>query len=135
MRKRCYSTSAAVLAAVTLFVLSVDRGVIADSFSANQEIRYSEVTPYHVTSVWTKGVTPPANFTQGEDVFHAPYVANQGWYDITKTFNGKDDLLCGAATAGNMLHWWFDQNKDQIKRYLEEHPEKQKINFNGEQMF
>lgn len=135
MRKWCYSTSAAVLAAVTLFVLSVDRGVIADSFSANQEIRYSEVTPYHVTSVWTKGVTPPANFTQGEDVFHAPYVANQGWYDITKTFNGKDDLLCGAATAGNMLHWWFDQNKDQIKRYLEEHPEKQKINFNGEQMF
>ncbi|MEN4358866.1 IgG-degrading enzyme/Mac-1 IdeZ, partial [Streptococcus pyogenes] len=41
MRKRCYSTSAAVLAAVTLFALSVDRGVIADSFSANQEIRYS----------------------------------------------------------------------------------------------
>ncbi|HER9585336.1 TPA: IdeS/Mac family cysteine endopeptidase [Streptococcus pyogenes] len=134
MRKRCYSTLAVVLAAVTLFALSVDRGVIADSFSANQEIRYSEVTPYHVTSVWTKGVTPPAKFTQGEDVFHAPYVAKQGWYDITKTFNGKDDLLCGAATAGNMLHWWFDQNNEKIEAYLKKHPDKQKIMFGDQEL-
>ncbi|WP_159797190.1 IdeS/Mac family cysteine endopeptidase [Streptococcus halichoeri] len=135
MRKRCYSISAAVLAATALFALSVDRSVIADSFSANQEMRYTNVIPSNVTSVWTKGITPPTNFIEGTDVTYAPYVANQGWYDITKKFNGKDDLLCGAATAGNMLHWWFDQNKDQIEHYLKEHPEKQKIIFNDVQMF
>ncbi|MGT2934771.1 IdeS/Mac family cysteine endopeptidase [Streptococcus castoreus] len=90
------------------------------------------------TSVWTTGVTPITSdqlTNYQNDVFRYPYTPNQGWYDITKTFNGRDNLLCGAATAGNMLHWWFDQNKEEIENYLLKYPEKQKIMFNNEEMF
>lgn len=135
MKKRYYSFSTAILTAATIFSLMGSHNVLADNIDSNQITTYSEATPSHITSIWTKGVTPPTNFIEGTDGSHAPYIANQGWYDITKTFNGKDDLLCGAATAGNMLHWWFDQNKDQIEGYLTEYPEKQAIIFNGEQMF
>ncbi|WP_216832974.1 IdeS/Mac family cysteine endopeptidase, partial [Streptococcus canis] len=106
MKKRYYSFSTAILTSATIFSLMGSHNVLADNIDRNQITTYSEATPSHITSIWTKGVTPPTNFIEGTDGSHAPYIANQGWYDITKTFNGKDDLLCAAATAGNMLHWW-----------------------------
>ena len=30
---------------------------------------------------------------------------------------GKDSSQCWAKTASNMLHWWFEQNKDYIEQY------------------
>lgn len=84
-----------------------------------------------VKTIWTNGVSnlDLNSFKDNGDVLHYTYQQNQGWYDITKKFDGRDNLLCGAATAGNMLHWWFDQNKDQIVKYFNEHPEKAKLMF------
>lgn len=56
------------------------------------------------------------------------------WYenDNTKWFNNRklyplnlvagqysDSAQCWAKTASNMLHWWFEQNKENIDRYIE----------------
>ena len=30
---------------------------------------------------------------------------------------GKDLSQCWAKTASNMLHWWFEQNKDYVEQY------------------
>lgn len=58
-----------------------------------------------------------------------------GWYDVNKTSSvdsdyqlekAKDDNLCWAATASNILHWWFRVNADYIRRYDELHPDKAK---------
>ncbi|MGT2745088.1 IdeS/Mac family cysteine endopeptidase [Streptococcus phocae subsp. phocae] len=88
-----------------------------------------------VNTVWTVGMSEldTKQFKLHTDGFlHYPYQSNQGWYNITKSFNGRDNLLCAAATAGNMLHWWFDQNEDQIKKYLDKYPEKANISFREE---
>lgn len=135
MKKRCYLFSTTVLTALAIFSLMGSNNVLAENVSNNQAVTYSEEIPSAVSSVWTKGVTPPTNFIEGVDGAYSLYEENQGWYDITKTFDGKDNLLCGAATAGNMLHWWFDQNREQIAHYLQQHPEKQTILFRNEKMF
>lgn len=64
-----------------------------------------------------------------------------GWYDVNKTSSvdsdynlekAKDDNLCWAATASNILHWWFRVNADYIRRYDELHPDKAKIRPSSE---
>ncbi len=133
-----HSLSAGLLTAIAIFSLASSNITYADDYQRNATEAYAKEVPHQITSVWTKGVTPltPEQFRyNNEDVIHAPYLAHQGWYDITKAFDGKDNLLCGAATAGNMLHWWFDQNKTEIEAYLSKHPEKQKIIFNNQELF
>lgn len=43
------------------------------------------------------------------------------WYDCNKRTNQSanygDQNLCWAATASNMIHWWFDRNKDLVGEY------------------
>ncbi|WP_288236181.1 IdeS/Mac family cysteine endopeptidase [uncultured Clostridium sp.] len=80
-------------------------------------------------NVWVKGITPPTeddftNIDLGDNytVKVAPWKSGQGWYDINKFKDGSDDLLCSGAVATNMLHWWFDQNKEYIDRYLKQNP-------------
>lgn len=133
-----HSLSAGLLTAIAIFSLASSNITYADDYQRNATEAYAKEVPHQITSVWSKGVTPltPEQFRyNNEDVIHAPYLAHQGWYDITKAFDGKDNLLCGAATAGNMLHWWFDQNKTEIEAYLSKHPEKQKIIFNNQELF
>lgn len=132
--KKYYSFSVAILTAATIFSLMGGNNVLADNYSNNYVTTNSDATPANITSVWTKGVTPPTNFVEDKDGLHASYVANQGWYDITKTFNGKDDLLCGGATAGNMLYWWLDQNKQEIETYLQKYPNKNGLIINGQEL-
>ena len=48
-----------------------------------------------------------------------PYKSNKGWYDTNKSESGHNDrVLCSGAVASNMLHWWLEQNKTYIDRYL-----------------
>ncbi|HEP1478189.1 IdeS/Mac family cysteine endopeptidase [Streptococcus pyogenes] len=137
MNKYYYSLCQAILSVAAIFSLMGIGSVFADNTKNDQTASYTATSPSTIVSVWTKGVIPPHmnDFIQNEDVLHAPYIPHKGWYDITKTFNGKDDLLCGAATAGNMIHWWIDQNKPQIENYLKKYPEKQQIMFKNEKMF
>ncbi|WLF69154.1 IdeS/Mac family cysteine endopeptidase [Clostridium septicum] len=84
-----------------------------------------------IYNVWVKGITPPTesdfttlNLGANYSINVAPWKPGQGWYDINKTKNGSgDNLLCSGAVATNMLHWWLDQNKEYIDRYLAQNPE------------
>lgn len=94
------------------------------------------------TIVWAKGITPPnmggensdfireETYVQGQLThveYKAPYIPNQGWYDVNKTESMQvDKNLCFAAAASNTLHWWMDQNTAYIDQYLAEHPEYEK---------
>ena len=46
-----------------------------------------------------------------------------GWYDVKKidSVHPKfgDHRMCWAASASNMLHWWFDRNAENIRCYNE----------------
>ena len=50
------------------------------------------------------------------------YDPGYGWYDIKKkdatapTYG--DHRLCWAATCSNMIHWWYDRNKENVECYF-----------------
>ena len=56
-------------------------------------------------------------------IYKAPFSSGDGWYDVNKTRSGGnidiDKNLCFAAAASNMLHWWFDQNSENVDNYIE----------------
>ena len=110
-------------------------------FGGSQEPPTPTMSFKNVTH-WVKGVNVPTPDKQHWGIAYAPtitdgvqmsserigleWVAGQGWYDCTKLFpeggqennpENKDSNLCWAATASNMIHWWLDQNKDNIARY------------------
>ena len=88
------------------------------------------------TVIWAKGINAPAmgvggdfrkEVTQGGldtyVIYKAPFSSGDGWYDVNKTRSGGnidiDKNLCFAAAASNMLHWWFDQNSENVDNYIE----------------
>ncbi|AYE34025.1 IdeS/Mac family cysteine endopeptidase [Clostridium septicum] len=100
--------------------------------AANKNITTTEdAAGKKIYNVWVKGITPPTeddftNLDLGSNytLKVAPWKPGQGWYDINKTKNGSgDDFLCSGAVAANMLHWWLDQNKEYVDRYLAQNPE------------
>lgn len=87
------------------------------------------------TVIWAKGISAPVmgaggdfkkEVTQGGFdtyvIYKAPFSSGDGWYDVNKTRSGGnidiDKNLCFAATASNMLHWWFDQNSENVDNYI-----------------
>ncbi len=52
-------------------------------------------------------------YVQGQ--FPSDYFVIKGIYGEER--QGKDISQCWAKTASNMLHWWFEQNKDYIDQY------------------
>lgn len=84
--------------------------------------------------MWVYGITSPVweeNNTEWQqlyqniyETYYLPWKEGCGWYDCNKTDPTNDDTsaysdgnLCWAASDSNLLHWWFAQNKDYIKRY------------------
>ena len=87
------------------------------------------------TIIWAKGINGPVmgeggdfhkEITQGGSdtyvSYKAPFSSVDGWYDVNKTRSGGnidiDKNLCFAAVASNMLHWWFDQNIENVDNYI-----------------
>lgn len=80
-------------------------------------------------SVWLLGINPPEEgawvqlFPQMYTTYYLPWKEEYGWYDCNKrnpTANPDltpDGMMCWAASASNMLHWWIAQNKEYIDRY------------------
>lgn len=54
---------------------------------------------------WIQSLTP--------GLFYGVWNKNAGWYDSSQwRYN-----LCWAGTSSNMLHWWYDRNKENIEKY------------------
>lgn len=78
---------------------------------------------------WVYGITP----SEEDDwlqlypdlywTYYLPWKPEYGWYDCNKrnpTANPDgvpDGMLCWAATASNLMHWWIAQNKEYIDLY------------------
>lgn len=82
-----------------------------------------ERTPHPSSSEW-KVFHRQGNYVRK----HLPWKATYGWYDCSKksTNDGSynDQNLCWAATASNMIHWWYDQHIQELERYFQQHPDK-----------
>ena len=56
--------------------------------------------------------------------YKAPFEEGQGYFDVNKAPFGTnkeiDRNLCFAAAASNTLHWYLQQNKKEIKDYIED---------------
>ena len=87
------------------------------------------------TVIWAKGINAPVMGAGGDFkkevtrggfdtyvIYKAPFSSGNGWYDVNKTRSGGnidiDKNLCFAAAASNMLHWWFDQNSENVDNYI-----------------
>lgn len=98
-------------------------------------VQYTDEDGEIRTIIWAKGINAPVmgeggdfhkEITQGEsdtyEIYKAPFSSGDGWYDVNKTRSGGnidiDKNLCFAAVASNMLHWWFDQNIENVDNYI-----------------
>lgn len=101
----------------------------------NNVVQYTDEEGEIRTVIWAKGISAPVmgaggdfrkEVTQGGFdtyvIYKAPFSSGNGWYDVNKTRSGGnidiDKNLCFAATASNMLHWWFDQNSENVDNYI-----------------
>ena len=77
--------------------------------------------------VWVYGIKAPEEgawkqtfLNAGYDFYCLPWKAEYGWYDcnkVTPEGGEPDGMMCWAASASNLLHWWIAQNKSYIDRY------------------
>ena len=101
----------------------------------NNVVQYTDEDGEVRTIIWAKGINAPVmgeggdfhkEITQGGsdtyEIYKAPFSSGDGWYDVNKTRSGGnidiDKNLCFAAVASNMLHWWFDQNIENVDNYI-----------------
>ena len=101
----------------------------------NNVAQYTDEDGEIRTIIWAKGINAPVmgeggdfhkEITQGGsdtyEIYKAPFSSGDGWYDVNKTRSGGnidiDKNLCFAAVASNMLHWWFDQNIENVDNYI-----------------
>ena len=85
------------------------------------------------TVLFVKGVQPPklgenGDFRKSEDHgyidYKAPFEEGQGYFDVNKAPFGTDKNidrnLCFAAAASNTLHWYLQENRGVIEKYIED---------------
>lgn len=65
---------------------------------------------------WIESLTP--------GLFYGVWNVNAGWYDSSQwRYN-----LCWAGTSSNMLHWWYDRNKENIEKYYAHYASDEVVN-------
>lgn len=101
----------------------------------NNVVQYTNEDGEIRTVIWAKGINAPVMGAGGDFkkevtrggfdtyvIYKAPFSSGNGWYDVNKTRScGNIDIdknLCFAAAASNMLHWWFDQNSENVDNYI-----------------
>lgn len=85
------------------------------------------------TVLFVKGVIPPGlgengDFRKTEEHgyidYKAPFKTEQGYFDVNKAPFGTDKTidrnLCFAAAASNTLHWYLQENREVIEKYIED---------------
>lgn len=99
----------------------------------NNVVEYETEEGEKRTVLFVKGVKAPklgenGDFRKTEDHgyidYKAPFEEGQGYFDVNKAPFGTnkeiDRNLCFAAAASNTLHWYLQQNKKEIKDYIED---------------
>ncbi|WP_455031279.1 IdeS/Mac family cysteine endopeptidase [Oribacterium sp.] len=99
----------------------------------NNTVEYETEEGEKRTVLFVKGVKAPklgenGDFRKTEDhgyiYYKAPFEEGQGYFDVNKAPFGTnkeiDRNLCFAAAASNTLHWYLQQNKKEIKDYIED---------------
>lgn len=103
----------------------------------------AELTEYEkdgkkIYTLWVKGIKPPRyeDFNIKVDgTFKTPILPfknGQSWYDANKLKEAHeshldDEILCSGAVSANLLHWWLEQNQENVARYLEMNPDNAKL--------
>ena len=99
----------------------------------NNVVEYETEEGEKRTVLFVKGVQPPklgenGDFRKSEDHgyldYKAPFEEEQGYFDVNKALFGTDKNidrnLCFAAAASNTLHWYLQENRGVIEKYIED---------------
>ena len=99
----------------------------------NNVVEYETEEGEKRTVLFVKGVQPPklgenGDFRKSEDHgyidYKAPFEEGQGYFDVNKAPFGTDKNidrnLCFAAAASNTLHWYLQENRGVIEKYIED---------------
>ncbi|MGV3010919.1 IdeS/Mac family cysteine endopeptidase, partial [Streptococcus thoraltensis] len=93
---------------------SVKENYTPSEISENQEWAHGVSKPKKEELVWQH------EYFQG--YYTAPYKDGSQLFDVNKDFSAEsgDYGLCSAGVAANMLHWWLENNKEYVEKYLQE---------------
>ena len=99
----------------------------------NNTVEYETEEGEKRTVLFVKGVKAPklgenGDFRKTEDHgyidYKAPFEEGQGYFDVNKAPFGTnkeiDRNLCFAAAASNTLHWYLQENRGVIEKYIED---------------
>lgn len=101
----------------------------AGSLSDTERLSVTDTTPaISEYQEWTYGVLKPSkeDLVWQQEVYQgyytSPYKRNSQLFDVNKEYTDQsgDFGLCSAGVAANMIHWWLEQNKEYVERYLRE---------------
>ena len=79
--------------------------------------------------VWVYGINPPEEgawrqIFSNYSTYYLSLKEEYGWYDVNKRYTSDapdkfpDGMMCWAASASNLLHWWMDRNEEYIDKYI-----------------
>ena len=99
----------------------------------NNIVEYETEEGEKRTVLFVKGVKPPklgdnGDFRRTEEHgyidYKAPFEEGRGYFDVNKAPFGTDKTidrnLCFAAAASNTLHWYLQENKTLLTKYIKE---------------
>ena len=99
----------------------------------NNIVEYETEEGEKRTVLFVKGVKAPklgenGDFRRTEEHgyidYKAPFEEGRGYFDVNKAPFGKnkevDQNLCFAAAASNTLHWYLQENREVIEKYIED---------------
>ena len=99
----------------------------------NNTVEYETEEGEKRTVLFVKGVKAPklgenGDFRRTEEHgyidYNAPFEEGRGYFDVNKAPFGKnkevDQNLCFAAAASNTLHWYLQENREVIEKYIED---------------
>lgn len=113
----------------------LDDGSVLSAFLSGKEttfrleFRKDEVSEWANRTVWVYGINAPDEedwiqcFPDMYYTYYLPWKPEYGWYDCNKinpTANPDgvpDGMMCWAATASNLMHWWITQNIEYVQKY------------------
>lgn len=68
-------------------------------------------------SDWIESLTP--------GLYYGVWRPDAGWYDSSQWHYN----LCWAGTASNIIHWWYDRNKENIDKYYKYYASEDALNI------